>query len=262
MKTENLLIPEFQNAFSARSILYKTDLHKFFQTRSAESSEAAFRRFLYALEKDGYIQRIDAGVYTSGNAQTPIRIRNKFVPELSPEIISLGNAIKMAFPYTKYLIWETRILQEFMLHQPGQNQVILEVEKDAAESIFNFLNNRIGGKVFIKPDRLTFERYILPRAETTIVLSRITQPPQLTINGVPYPRLEKILVDVFADIELFYIFHGQELVHIFETAFERYLISEKALFRYAERRSVGQKIRAFIHKETQIQLLQERKEKQ
>ncbi len=126
---------------------------------------------------------------------------------------------------------------------------------------FHFLNNRIAGQVFIKPDRLTFERYILPRAETTIVLSRITQPPQLTINGVPYPRLEKILVDVFADIELFYIFHGQELVHIFETAFERYLISEKALFRYAERRRSA-KIREFIHKETQIQLLQERKEKQ
>jgi hypothetical protein len=64
-------------------------------------------------------------------------------------------------------------------------------------------------------------------------------------------------VDVFADTDLFYIFQGQELVNIFETAFQTYRISEKTLFRYAGRRKVSQKIRAFITQQTNIQLIQQ-----
>ena len=144
-----------------------------------------------------------------------------------------------------------------MLHQPGQNQIILETEKETAESVFNFLNDRYEGKVFLQPDRVIFERYILPRTESIIVSNLITQSPHQKVNDIPCPRIEKILVDIFADDEIFYLFQGHELAHIFETIFERYLVSEKALFRYAERRKVGQKIRSFINRETNIRLIQQ-----
>jgi len=114
-----------------------------------------------------------------------------------------------------------------MLHQPGQNQIILETEKDTMESVFNYLNDRHSGKVFLQPDRETFARYILTRTESIIVSNLITQPPHQKVNDIPAPKMEKILVDIFADDDVFYVFQGQELVYIFDAIFERYGLAKK-----------------------------------
>jgi hypothetical protein len=212
---------------------------------------------LYTLEKRSIIRKIDRGIYTLGNDQPNHQLQKKFIPTFSTELGVLSNSIKAAFPFVEYLIWETKILHEFMLHQPGQNQIILETEKETADSVFNFLNDQHGGKVFLQPDRVTFERYILPRTDNIIVSNLITQSPHQKVNDIPCPKIEKILVDIYADDEKFYVFQGQELIHIFETVFDRYQISEKALFRYADRRKVGIKLHTFVNRKTKIKLLQQ-----
>ena len=258
MEDLTLHLSELKRAFSGRSFFRKTELRDFYRSRSAELSGKTFRRILYALEKGDLIRKIDIGVYTLGNDQPGHQSQKKFIPTFSTELSALSNSIKAAFPFVEYLIWETKILHEFMLHQPGQNQTILEAEKETVDSVFNFLNDRHGGKVFLQPDRVTFERYILPRADSIIVSVLITQSPHQKVNDIPCPKMEKILVDIFADDKIFYVFQGQELVHIFEDVFERYRISEKTLFRYAERRKVAPRIRTFINQETDIKLIQQR----
>jgi ATP-dependent helicase YprA (DUF1998 family) len=257
MTDTNLHIPELKSAFSGWKFFRKSDLVNFYRSQPARYSVKDFRRILYGLEKRGLIRSVDAGVYILSNEQPASRPQKKFLPVFSPELSVLNESLQTAFPYTEYLLWETRILHEFMLHQPGKNQAILETEKEAVESVFNFLSSREEGKVFMQPDRITLERYVYPKKECIIVTKLITQSPQQEVNEIPCPKLEKILVDVFADAELFYIFQGQELVNIFETAFHTYRISEKTLFRYAGRRKVSQKIRAFITQQTNIQLIQQ-----
>jgi hypothetical protein len=144
-----------------------------------------------------------------------------------------------------------------MLHQPGQNLTILETEKDAVESIFNFLENQFRGKVFLDPGQEIVETYVFRNAESLIVSPMISRSPRHQVNGIPCPKLEKILVDVFADKKKFFIFQGQELVNIYKAAFQNYKISERTLFWYAERRKVHQKLQAFIRKNTDIQLIQQ-----
>lgn len=256
MEDLNLHLSELKMALSGQSFFCKTNLRDFYRSRSPELSENTFRRILYTLEKRNLIRKIDRGVYTLGNDQPGHQSKKKFIPTFSTELSALSNSIKAAFPFVEYLIWETKILHEFMLHQPGQNQIILETEKETADSVFNFLNDRHGGKVFLQPDRVTFERYILPRTDNIIVSNLITQSPHQKVNDIPCPKMEKILVDIYADDGKFYVFQGQELVRIFETVFERYQISEKALFRYAERRKVGTKIHTFVNRETKIPLFQ------
>ena len=141
-----------------------------------------------------------------------------------------------------------------MLHQPGQSQIILEVEKEAAESVFNFLASRYPGKVFLEPKQPIFERYVLNSPGTIIVSHLISRSPIQKVDGIPCPKIEKILVDIFADEEKILAFHGQELVHIYENAFQTYSVSEKTLFGYAERRKVRERIRTFIVQSTSIQM--------
>jgi hypothetical protein len=259
MNSLNLYLPELRNACSGRMFLDKTDLRNFYQKYSPTLSETAFRRILYALKRQDVIISVDSGVYRLSNGGNSSQGSIKFVPNLSPELCKLYNTIKTAFPYADCLVWETRVLHEFMLHQPGQNQIFLESEKDVVESMFNFLNDRFFGRVFLRPDRLTFERYILPQTDSIIITTLFSQSPHQKVENIPTPKLEKILVDVFANEELFYIFHGEELVHIFEAAFERYKISQKTIFRYAERRKIDQKIRDFIREKTSIILIQSEK---
>jgi hypothetical protein len=256
MKDENLCIPELKKSFYGRKFMWKEDLREFYRAKSTGFDEKSFRRILYALEMRELIVRIDSGVYTFANGQAGLQSLEKFVSSFSPELRELNNIIRIAFPYAEYLLWETRVLHEFMLHLPGQSQILLEPEKEAAESVFNFLNTTYAGKVFLKPDRVTFERYILPRSESIIVMPLLTQSPYQREEGIPTPKLEKILVDIFADEEIFYVLHGNELANIYETAFQRYRLSQKTIFRYARRRNVDQKIRAFVNQKTTIQLVQ------
>ena len=256
MSNMNLFLPELRGAFSGRKFFGKADLRNFYQKRTPSLSESAFRRIVYALERRDQIIPVDAGVYRFSNGHNTPHALKKFTPSFSPELRQIDREIKTAFPYAEVLVWETRLLHEFMLHQPGRSQIILETEKDVSESVFNFLNTRWTGRVFLQPDRLTFERYVLPRSDGIVITSLLSQSPHQKVEGVSTPKLEKILVDIFADEDIFYIFHGEELVHIFEAAFDRYQVSQKAIFRYAQRRKLDQKLRDFLQKKTKIQLIQ------
>lgn len=256
MNDFNLYLPELKDAFSGREFFPKADLRDFYQERYLSLSDPAFRRILYALEKRAVIISVDSGVYCIPDGNYLSQVLKKYIPVFSPELRQLYSIIKTAFPYSSCLVWETSVLHEFMLHQPGQSMRIVETEKEVAESVFNFLNRQFGGRVFLHPDRLTFERYIITRSDSIIITTLLTQSPQQKVEDIPTAKLEKILVDVFANEDIFYIFHGEELTHIFETAFERYHVSQKTLFRYARRRKIDQKIRKFISVTTKIQLIQ------
>jgi hypothetical protein len=100
------------------------------------------------------------------------------------------------------------------------------------------------------------EKYAFRNAESIIVSFMISRSPHQLVNGIPCPKLEKILVDIFADKDKFFIFQGQELVNIYEIAFHNYQVSEKTLFWYAKRRKVHQKIRELMTQKTDIKLIQ------
>jgi hypothetical protein len=85
----------------------------------------------------------------------------------------------------------------------------------------------------------------------------ISRSPIQTVQEIPYPKLEKILVDIVADEDKFYIFHGRELVNIYEGAFNNYRMSQRTLFWYAQRRRVKMGIRDLITNNTGIRIVQE-----
>ena len=251
MKTRTINTAELLQAFPGWEAVQKVDLRGFYQQRKPDLTEQAFRRVVYALEKQQVILPLGAGVY----ALLPLSpAKKKFVPVLSAEIETLSSALREGFPYVDFLLWETRLLHEFMIHQPVQNQVIVETEKDTGESVFNFLNERYPGRVFLDPDQVTMERYVAHQPESILVMRLVTRSPKKKVGGVPYPSLEKILVDVFADREPFFTFQGQELVNIFDNAFAGYWINEKTLWHYAGRRRVTDRLMEFIRQKTQVEL--------
>ena len=246
---------ELRNAFSRSRSVQKSDLRNFFAHHSQTPTEQAFRRFLYGLEKQQIIIPMGAGIYAFyDKGSQPATKKKHFSPGWSQELGNLNEVVRNAFPYAQTLVWETRLLHEFMTHQPGQNLFILETEKDVCESAFNLLSQENPGRTFLDPSRLTMERYVMSQSDSILISRLITQSPRQTASGILSPKLEKILVDIFVDGDRYYYFQGEELVRIFENAFSTYWINEKTLFRYAGRRMASEKLRQFIREHTQIVL--------
>ncbi len=251
-----LQIPALKNVLSGRTTIPKTELRNFYQAHAFSFNEQLFRRALYALETKGILIPLGAGMYAVKEQTNP---KSYFSYNPSKQLSSIDQLIRRAFPYLDYLCWETSLLHEFMTHQPGQNMFIVEVEKDACESVFNRLREKFSSRVFLKPTRSIMEMYALPQAAPIIVIPLISQSPRTSYKGIPFPKLEKILVDTFADELIFYAFQGEELSNIFTYAFDTYWVNEKTMFRYASRRKAGKRLAEFVQKKINIQLaLQEK----
>lgn len=249
----NLETQSFLNSFKDHEIVKKTDLWNYFSSTNPTISKNDFRRKLYALDKTGLITSIGSGLYGVTNSFSH-SIKKKFMPQLSKNVKEINAILKNHFPYTPYLIWETKVIYEFMTHQPGQNRIVLDIDKSAIESVFNFLRDEYSSNLFIEPNQTTLEHYSNSSSDLILLLGLTTQSPRLKVNGIPTAKLEKILVDVFADENSFMIFHGRELANIITNAFTKYWINPKTLFRYAGRRQVTDQLKEYIHTKTDIEL--------
>ncbi len=139
-----------------------------------------------------------------------------------------------------------------MLHQPGRFLTIIEVEADAASSVFNYFKDTPHKNVFIDPQKKEIENYLYDDFESIVVLSLITKAPTITVDNVVTASLEKILVDIFSNPELFNTFQGQERNLIFENAFSRYSINTTRLFHYATRRNKKAALEEYINNHLHI----------
>jgi CMP-N-acetylneuraminic acid synthetase len=144
-----------------------------------------------------------------------------------------------------------------MVHQPGQNQIILETEKGTEDSVFDHLTEIYPAQTFLDPDRITIQRYAFQQPESIIISKLVTQTPMgKRVDGVPYAKLEKIMVDILVDDDRYFLFQGQELASIYENAFAHYLIDEKSMTRYARRRNAVPKLKKFLLNHPRIRFMQ------
>jgi hypothetical protein len=183
---------------------------------------------IHALVQFGIISRIGRGKYTLGKGRS-------FLPEPSREIKILFRDLQKQFPYLQICIWNTSVLNELMLHQPGRFYTLIEVDKDTTQSVFYFLKET-QKNVFLEPNAEMLSLYASAEKETIIVNALVSEAPVQMIESVVTTTIEKLLVDVFCDDVLFAAQQGSEMETIFREAFEKYTINENKMLRYADRR--------------------------
>ena len=132
-----------------------------------------------------------------------------------------------------------------MLHQPFNFRTLVETEREVIEPVFHFLQDE-KSNVFLNPDEDVINNYVLGRNDAFIVKPLISESPLQEVEGVTTPTLEKILVDLFCDTDLFVTYQGVERRRIFEEAFSRYTINEKMMLRYADRRKRKDKLSEYL----------------
>lgn len=156
----------------------------------------------------------------------------------------------MRFEGGRHCIWETAWLNEFSVHQASKKMIILEIGKEWVESLFFDLKDNFHFDFFINPGEKEIDYYIAESSQPVIVKRLITRSPLAERKekklSLFTPLLEKILVDLFAEEKLFYLYQGPELAHICEHAIRNYTLNFTRLLGYAARREKEQEIKAFL----------------
>ncbi|NQU34860.1 MAG: hypothetical protein HQ521_16660 [Bacteroidetes bacterium] len=195
---------------------------------------------IIALVNNGIIQRVGRGKYELGK-------QKEFTPLISKEIEHLYSKLKEEYPFLDISIWSTKWITQWMLHIPSSYKTIIEVEKGSEENVFYFLSD-IQDNVFLNPSKDILNKYANTSEPIIIVKNLVTGSPLQMIEKVQIPSIEKILVDLILDDELYSAYQGRDLVSIIENAYEYNTINKDKLLRYAKRRTKGMRLEQFITK--------------
>ncbi len=134
-----------------------------------------------------------------------------------------------------------------MLHQPGRFFIVVEVEKTAAESVFYFLKEH-KYQPFLDPNNDILNKYAIDQKDTIIVKSLVSESPCQIINGINTVTIEKMLVDIYCDNNIFAAQQGSEMNHIFSEALGKYSVNENRMLRYADRRGKKESFNNYLSK--------------
>lgn len=209
-------------------------------------SEASFYKKVEELVKNGQIIRVGRNVYSLPDDKRLI-YEYKY-SELAEEV---AQEIAQQYPYVNFSIFEFVQLNDFVNHLIAHNVIFLSVEAEIMDFVFETLRDKYPGKVLINP---TVEIYHQYWSDNMIVLGKLTTEAPKGQKASWHTRLEKMLVDIMAEPLLLASISRAEYPHIYEDAFDRYIVDENGLFRYASRRKVTKKIKELIRKETDIVL--------
>lgn len=195
---------------------------------------------LNRLIKSGQLIRVDRGVY-----KLPNEARKDFIVVCSENMRQINQQIKTQFPFVDYCLWTASTLMPYMHHIPNLNLLFVDVEREVAESVFNFLNTDSNKRVFLLPSHIDFERYISTN-EAIIIRSLISESPLQLVEGINTPTIEKILVDIVGDVEFSFL-QGSELNYVYTTFFESHTVNKNKLLRYAARRGRKEEVEQLLN---------------
>jgi predicted transcriptional regulator of viral defense system len=187
------------------------------------------------LVKSNELTRVIRGVY-----DMPSVSQKNFIAIVSDELKELFQKIKVQFPFVTYCVWSSKAIIPYLHHIPNLNYFYVDIERDIAASVFNFLKESSSKRVFLCPDQDEFNRYIIG-TDAIIVRKLVSEAPRQVIDGINTPSIEKILVDVAGDVE-FDFMQGTEISYFYRNVMERHNINKSKLMRYAKRRGRWQEV--------------------
>lgn len=239
--SDNKDISSFIAHFSKKASFTINDIRAFYLAKDPELKDTTLRWRVYDLKNKGIITATGQGIYSLQN-------KPQWVPSVDNSIISINKKLEKQYNKLNFTIWSTAWLSEFTNLQAFRHLVIIAVEKDFIESAFEYLKGTGLKNLYFKPDKKELIHYLGDAKETYIITALITKSPVHPVTKLKIPKLEKILVDLFCDKDLFNSFQGSELKNIFRKAFSAYAISTSVLINYARRRAREKEMLEYITK--------------
>lgn len=195
--------------------------------------------YLFKFVNDNVLARTGRGMYTKV-------MKQPFAPRPIDEVKDIYDLLQANFPFAKFCIYHGEIIAPLQHHLSSNRVIYVETNRDSAETVFNFLKD--GNRdVYLRPDKEMIYRYVDMDSRTFFVKNLVSEAPLQKVSSVPMPTLEKLIVDILRDTDLFYL-RGNESGRIIENAFTLYTVNQSRLFRYAGRRKVKEELSSILEK--------------
>ncbi|RLD83416.1 MAG: hypothetical protein DRJ10_03550 [Bacteroidetes bacterium] len=231
------IVYKIQNEFRDSNKIAVGQLNQFLKKQLPNITDATISWYIHQLYKESVINRVGRGMYSLSD-------KLAFKPAISAKLIKLHRKVHKEFPFIKFCVSETSWLNSFMIHQQVRHRLIVEAENDAVESVF-YKISETNKQVYLNPSAEIYELYISD-FDSIIIKTLTSQSPLKTIDGIKIPELEKLLIDILSDIDL-YAAQQDELEYIYNEVYSRYNINMSKLIRYAKRRNREPQARNLIN---------------
>lgn len=238
IEDKKLHIEQLEERFNNADYFTTKEISEFYLSLDPLVKKTTINWRVYALIQKGVLTRIGRGKFCLGS-------NNIFSPELNRKEKVIYNKLKSEFPFVDICVWNTKILNEFMQHQPGNFQIIVEVEKEVTQSVFYFLKE-LNYPVFIEPTEEILEKYLPTDKEAIIIKSLVSESPIQETGNIRTITIEKLLVDIFSETIVFAAQQGAELRTIFQEAFSKYTVNQSKMLRYASRRRKKESFQEYL----------------
>ena len=169
--------------------------------------------------------------------------RRPYRPELSEISVQVRSEMAEKYGRMNYTLFELKWMNDFVNHLLGRNVLFVMVERDYAPFVFEYLNERRGGGVLFDPSADDFFRYA--NDGMVLVVKKPSQGPRNRLMPHIAPP-EQWIADILADPRISASFEGAELPRIISAFGSRYVVNKPALFRYARRRGVAERVRNLL----------------
>ena len=190
------------------------------------------------LIEENHLSRLSRGLY---GRQT----KREFQPSLTQELRDLYNDITSAFPLIDVAVYSGNDVNSLQHHLSANNAIYVEVSKDATEAVFHYLTDR-KIKAYHKTSAEFMSDYVDLGEKSIIVKALTTEAPTKIVYGVRMPTLEKILVDINAAPDFYYL-QGNEAFNIMQNARSLYAINIPKMLRYASRRGIRETMQTILN---------------
>lgn len=237
--TDKLNIDRLKEYFRGKETFESNDIVRFYEMDEPQIKISTVNWRIYHLVQKGVLNRVGRGKLALGEGKI-------YLPEISSKIKSIHSKLKREFPYLEFCIWNTSLFNEFMIHQPVRFYILIEVEKEATQSVFFFLKEE-KYPVFVDPTEDIFAKYLSEEKENLIVKSLVTEAPLQKIARLNTVTIEKMLVDIFSDELIFSAQQGSEMRIIFQEAMSKYSVNENRMLRYADRRRKKESFQKYLN---------------
>lgn len=224
--------------FESKNYITLDELFRYYKSNEPNIKRNTVYWRTHQLVKNNIIKRISKGKYQIH----PIK---NFSPPIFKQERQISLLLQKELPFVSYCIWQSSIINYFSRHILPQAFTIVEIEKDALDAAFELIKSKFP-ITYKNPTSEIMEHYILNRPDAIVVKKLVSEAPVRLIQEIPTISLEKFLVDIYCDKQIFYFLQGEELYFIYKAAFDNYTINVNRLLRYASRRKKKEQISKMI----------------
>ena len=104
----NPSVNKLQSLLRHDTIMSNIEIATLFREFEPNLNQTTINWRIYSLVQSGMIDRVGRGKFS-------ISTRDKFTPIISSRIYDLNLKLKKEFPYLSFCLWDTSILNEFMI---------------------------------------------------------------------------------------------------------------------------------------------------